>query len=144
MHYNQTHMDIKRPCISISWLSLMFVTYYALPAEWIVPSSPAVGEGRSSHTCEIGEINISNYVIVSHKLGHCDLVSYKSLIKASYNSHDQLYIFLYFVVPNNLILLEISGFHMFLQNEIYFRFSYRAQPGASDFFLFNNLSYHPC
>ena len=90
------------------------------------------------------EINTSNYVIVSHKLCHCDLFSYKSVIKALYNSHDQLYIVLYFVVPNNLVLLEISGFHMFLQNKIYFRLSYRAQPGTSYFFLFNNLSYHPC
>ena len=60
------------------------------------------------------EINISNYVIVSHKFGHCDLFSYKSLIKFLYISHDQFYIFLYFVVPNNSILLEISGFHMIL------------------------------
>ena len=90
------------------------------------------------------EINISNYVIVSHKLGHCDLFSYKSLIKFLYNRYDQFYIFLYFVVPNNSILLEISGFYMFLQNEILFRFSYRAQPGTIYFFLLNNLSYHPC
>ena len=62
------------------------------------------------------EMNISNYVIVSHKLGHNDLFSYKSLIKVLYNSHGQFHIFLYFVVPNNSILLEISGFHMFLQN----------------------------
>ena len=68
------------------------------------------------------EINISNYVIVSHKLGHCDLFSYKYLIKVLYNSHDQFYIFLYFVVPNYSILLEISGFHTFLQNGIFFSF----------------------
>ena len=90
------------------------------------------------------EINVLNYVIVSHRLGHCDLFSYKSFIKVLYNSRDQVYIFLYSVVPHNSIMLEINSFHMFLQNKIFFRFSYRAQPGISYFFLFSNLSYHPC
>ena len=92
------------------------------------------------------EINESNYIIVSHKLGHSGLFYYKSLIKVLYNSHDQFYIFLYIVVLNNSIFLEICGFYMFLQNKIFFRFSYtcRAQPGTSSFFLFNNLSDHPC
>ena len=61
-----------------------------------------------------------------------------------YHSHDQFYKFLYFVVPNNSILLEISGFHMSLKNKVFIRFAYRAQPGTSYFFLFNNFSYHPC
>ena len=60
------------------------------------------------------EINALHDVIVSHKLGHCDLFSYESLIKVLYNSDDQFYISVYFVVPNYSILLEINGFHMFL------------------------------
>ena len=83
----------------------LFVIYYALPAEWIVPFSSVVG-GENHRILEelvAREINVLNDVIVSHKLGHCDLFSYKYLINVLYNSHDQFYIFLYFVVPNNSI-----------------------------------------
>ena len=123
----------------------MFVIYFALPAEWIVPFSPVVGEDhRILEELVAREINVSNDVIVSHKLGHWDLFSYKSLIKVLYNSHDQFRIFLHFVVKSNSSFLEISGFYMFLQNKLFFRWSYRAQPGTSYSFLFNNLSFQSC
>ena len=38
-----------------------------------------------------------------------------------YNSHNQFYIFLFFVVAKNSVLLKITGFHMFLQNTVFFR-----------------------
>ena len=124
----------------------MFLIRHALPAMGMLPSSPIIEEGRSLHTWEIGGMleNVSNDVIMSHKLGHCDLFSYISLIKVIYNSHNQFYIFLFFVVPKKSIFLKISGFHMFLQNMVFFRFSYRAQTGTRYFFLSNNYSYHTC
>ena len=120
MHYDLTDMDIKRPCIFISQISQMFVIHLALPAEGILPLSP-----------------------ISYELGHCDLFSYKTLITILYNSHDQSDIFLFFAVPKNSISFEITGFHKFLQNKVFFRFSYRAQPDIMELFLSNNLTYHP-
>ena len=72
---------------------------------------------------------------MSHKLGYSDLFSYIYLIKDLYNSHNQIYIFLFFVVPKKSVLLKISGFHMFLQSTVFFRISYRANP-ALDISLF--------
>ena len=124
----------------------MLAIHQALPAEGILPSSPIIEEGRSLHTWEIGGTweNVLNDVIVSHKLGHCDLFSYMTLIKVLFNNHKQFYMLLFFVVPKNSILLKISRFHMFLKSKAFFRFSYRAQPGTRYFFLSNNLSYHAC
>ena len=63
-----------------------------------------------------------------HKLGHCDLFSYISLINFLHNSHNQFYIFLFFVVPKNSILLKISGFHMFLQSKVFYVFHMERNP----------------
>ena len=59
---------------------------------------------------------------MSHELDYGDLFSYTALIKDLYNNHNQFYIFLFFVVSKNSVLLKISGFHMFLQNMVFFRF----------------------
>ena len=101
----------------------MLVIHRTLPAEGILPSSPNIEERKSLHTWEIDDTreNILNDVIVLHKFGHCDLFSYMSLIDVLYNSHNQFYIFLFFVEPKNSILLKISGFHMVLQNKVFFR-----------------------
>ena len=81
-----------------------------------------IEEGRSVHAWEIGGTweNVLNDVIVSHKLGHCDLYSYITLIKVVYTNYDQFYIFLFFVLPKSSILLKISRFHMFLLNKGFF------------------------
>ena len=84
------------------------------------------------------EENVLYDLIVSYELGHCDLFSYKSLIKVIYNDPGQFYIFLLFAVPNISILLEINDFYMFSKIKYIFRFSYRAQAGTSYFFLSNN------
>ena len=60
-------------------------------------------------------------LILAYKLGHCELFSYKSLIKVLYDNPDHFYIFLLFAVPNILILLKISDFYMF-SNIKYFLF----------------------
>ena len=109
-------------------------------------TSQNIEEGRSLHTWEIGDTreNVLNDVIVLHKLGHCDLFSYLSLMNVLYNTHNQFYIFLFFVIPNDSILLKISGFHMVPPNKVFFFFSYRAQRGTRYLFLSNHLCYHPC
>ena len=43
---------------------------------------------------------------MSHELDYRDLFSYTALIKDLYNNHNQFYIFLFFVVPKILVLLE--------------------------------------
>ena len=75
---------------------------------------------------------------VLHKLGQCDVFSYKSLTKILYNKHYQFYVFL-----KDSILIKISGIHSFLQNKVFFRFSYRGQPGTKYLSLPDILS-HPC
>ena len=81
---------------------------------------------------------------MSHKSGYVTCFYYTSLIKDLYNSHNQLYIFLFFVVPKNSVLPKISGFHMFLKKPVFFRFSYGAQPGTRYFFLSNNVGCQTC
>ena len=90
------------------------------------------------------EKNVLNDLIVSHKLGHCDLFSYELAIHVLCNNNDQFYLFLLFAVPNISILLKISGFYMFSKIKYFFRFSYRAQPGTSNFFLSSNINYRSC
>ena len=64
-----------------------------------------------------------NDLIVSHKLGHCNLFSDKSLKRILYNNHDQFYIILFFVVPKNSICLKLVVFTCtFLQNKVFFIF----------------------
>ena len=58
---------------------------------------------------------------MSHKLGHCDLFSYKSLVMVPYNNHDEFYIILFFEVLKNSILIKVSSFHTFLPNKVFFR-----------------------
>ena len=66
-----------------------------------------------------------------HSKSCCDQSSpARRTIKVLYNSHNQFYIFLLFVVPKKSILLKISGFHMFLQNTVFYCLSYIAQPGT--------------
>ena len=72
---------------------------------------------------------------MSHKLGHCDLFSYISLIKVLYSCHNQFPIFMFFVVPKNSILLKINGFHMFIQNKVLFVFHIERNL-ALDIYLF--------
>ena len=137
VHYNLTHIDIKRSCICILWISQMLSVHPALPAERTLLSCE---EGRLLHNWEIGGTreSVLNGVKVSHKFGHCDLFSYMTLTKVLYNNQKQFYTFLFFVVPKNSILLKIGRFHMLLQNKVFFRFSYRAHPGTRYFFPSNN------
>ena len=90
------------------------------------------------------ENNVLNVLIVSHKLGHCDLFSYKLVTHVLYNNHDRFHIFLLLAVLKISILLKISGFYMFPKIQYFFRFSYRTQPGTSHFFLSNNINHHAC
>ena len=48
---------------------------------------------------------------MSHKLDYCDLIAYRSLIKAVYNNHEPVYTLFFVIIPKNLI----NAFHMFLQ-----------------------------
>ena len=63
--------------------------------------------------------NALNKLIVPYTLGHCNLFCHKSLLNVLYNNHDELYISRDFVVSMSSILLNISGFNMFLQNKVF-------------------------
>ena len=70
----------------------------------------------------VHEKKVLNDIITPQKSGDWDLFSNESLMKILYNNRNQFYIFLFFVVPKNSILLKISGFHTFLQNYVLFVF----------------------
>ena len=80
--------------------------------------------------------NVLNDLIVSHKLGHCNLFSYRFVLHVLYNNHDQFYIFLLFAVPKISILLKIRVFSMFSKLKYFFVFYIeRNQALAISFFL---------
>ena len=82
------------------------------------------------------EKNVLNDLIVSHKLGHCDLFSYELAIHVVCNNNDQFYLFLLFAVPNISILLKISGFYMFSKIKYFSVFHIERNPAlAISFFL---------
>ena len=95
MHFNLRHMHIKRPCISISWILQISVRHHALPAEDFSRLHKLLKKGDHwiLDKLVILERNVLNDLIVSHKLGHCDLFSYKFAIHVLYNNNDQFYIF---------------------------------------------------
>ena len=80
------------------------------------------------------EENVLNDQIVSYKLGHCDIFSYKSLIKVLFNNPDQFYTFVMFVVPNISILLKNGDFYMFskMVDFLIGHYTYRIFPPAID------------
>ena len=80
--------------------------------------------------------NVTNDVIMSNKSSYRDLFSYISLLKDLCNSHNQLYIFLFFVVPKNSVFPKISGFHMFLKKRYFFVYHIKRNPALDiSFFL---------
>ena len=83
--------------------------------------------------------NVSNDIIVSHKLGHCDLFSHRSLIKVPYNGQGQFHIFLSFVGPKNSILPKIAVFTCFSKMKHVFLFHMERNPALDISFVLTTL-----
>ena len=69
---------------------------------------------------------------MSHKLGHCGLVSYESLGKVRYNKDDQFYIFLFLVVQKKKqFCLKFVVFTCFSKIKYFFFFHIERNPALA-------------